>query len=300
MRKNILWVLEDNIYKDYGYVRFVEMLQRMGEKVTFVKPVPFTNILLPQGFIKPEDRDINESDGIKIESEDPVVCFGSMGLRRIAIAQGLKPGKFGSGIFHYSDWKEGFGAENILNPDSIIGRVQDFKGYVPEESVFVRPTKDDKALSGTVMDPQAFADWIEKYSGVDPDPMIVAMLNRITEILIAPTKQIYSEARFFVVDGKVVAGSMYKRGTMVKPDANVDQAIWRFAQSMVYQYCPEDAFVMDIAETPDGFKVIELNDFNCSGFYACDVQYIIEAVIKLVNWGPTHRKRPLGNGLVLI
>ena len=158
---SIQWVLQDNIYKEYGYVEFVKTLRRMGEHVTIVKPVPFSNILLSvDGDV---DKELTDADSLQINATGPVICFGSMALRRIAIAQNLKPGKLGNDIFNYADWKKGFGEENILNPDVQIGELRSFFGYVPTDDVFVRPTKDDKALTGTVMSPHDFQDWVSTY-----------------------------------------------------------------------------------------------------------------------------------------
>jgi len=39
-----------------------------------------------------------------------------------------------------------------------------------------------------------------------------------------------------------------------------------------------DVFVMDIAQTYDGLKVIEYNTFNSAGLYACDVGNIIDGI----------------------
>jgi hypothetical protein len=33
-----------------------------------------------------------------------------------------------------------------------------------------------------------------------------------------------------------------------------------------------------VAYTSEGYKIVEFNNFNASGFYACNVQKIIEAI----------------------
>ena len=38
------------------------------------------------------------------------------------------------------------------------------------------------------------------------------------------------------------------------------------------------AFVLDVADTLEGPKVIEVNNFNSAGLYACDVGKIVDAV----------------------
>lgn len=46
---------------------------------------------------------------------------------------------------------------------------------------------------------------------------------------------------------------------------------WYFKED----YQPDKAFVIDIANTDNGLKIVELNCINCSGFYEADIQKII-------------------------
>ena len=52
----------------------------------------------------------------------------------------------------------------------------------------------------------------------------------------------------------------------------------RFASKMINRWSPADAFVVDIADTAEGPKVIEINTINFAGFYKADVQKIIVAI----------------------
>jgi glutathione synthase/RimK-type ligase-like ATP-grasp enzyme len=95
----------------------------------------------------------------------------------------------------------------------------------------------------------------------------------------ASLKKIYNEYRYFVVDGKVVTGSQYKLGKRVvygETDQNID-----IAQTFVDMLNKniDQPYVIDIALTDDGYKVIELNTMNCAGFYACDMQKLVTAII---------------------
>jgi hypothetical protein len=68
---------------------------------------------------------------------------------------------------------------------------------------------------------------------------------------------------------------------------------------MIQTWRPAQAFVMDIADTPDGPKVIEINNINSSGFYACDPQSIIVALESLVRSPMTDEEMEIGvkNGI---
>jgi hypothetical protein len=51
---------------------------------------------------------------------------------------------------------------------------------------------------------------------------------------------------------------------------------------MVDIWQPDDAFVLDIAETSEGFKIIEINCLNASGFYACEMDKVVIALEVMV------------------
>jgi hypothetical protein len=44
---------------------------------------------------------------------------------------------------------------------------------------------------------------------------------------------------------------------------------------------PQRAFVLDVAETADGPKIVEINTLNSAGFYAADIQRIVLALEEL-------------------
>jgi uncharacterized protein YuzB (UPF0349 family) len=72
---------------------------------------------------------------------------------------------------------------------------------------------------------------------------------------------------------------LYKRGDRVihlplikGEDAEI------FAEAMVENWQPDRAFVIDVASTDEGYKVIEYNCLNSAGFYASDVAKIVNAI----------------------
>jgi len=183
--------------------------------------------------------------------------------------------------FTYEKWSEGFGLENILNPDSIVQRLGehfDLSGF-EGTNVFVRPVLDSKTFNGEVKSKYDFKDWRQSIMFMEEfmtDELVdIPMLNKDTVIAVAAAKKIYSEYRLFIVDKKIVTASMYKLGSDLTTTDDVDTLILHFAQIMIQRWRPAQAFVMDIADTPDGLKVIEINNINSSGFYACDPQKII-------------------------
>lgn len=52
---------------------------------------------------------------------------------------------------------------------------------------------------------------------------------------------------------------------------------------MINQFPLAQAFVIDIAETNNGFKVIEYNNMNTSGLYDCDEILLVQAINEITN-----------------
>lgn len=104
---------------------------------------------------------------------------------------------------------------------------------------------------------------------------IYTTLDANTEVCYGDPKEIYQECRFFVVDKKVITGSQYKLGRRVVSSEDVPPMTWDFAQKMVDTWQPHRAFAIDIADTPNGLKVIEIGCLNSCGFYATNVQKLV-------------------------
>ena len=58
----------------------------------------------------------------------------------------------------------------------------------------------------------------------------------------------------------------------------ITEAARRAVLQAVDRFQPAPVFVIDVAETDSGEKIIEYNTFNSSGFYFCDVGQIIDSV----------------------
>jgi hypothetical protein len=93
---------------------------------------------------------------------------------------------------------------------------------------------------------------------------------------------IYSETRTWVVKGKVVTASEYKRGNKSYQSSTVEPRIIAFAQARANEWSPNDAYCLDIADTPDGLKIVEVNCLNASGFYKADMAKLVAALEDLV------------------
>src|SRR5687767_13929858 len=95
--------------------------------------------------------------------------------------------------------------------------------------------------------------------------------------MVCRKKEIWSETRTWVVDGKVVTASGYKLGTLKRytTPEQIDPRITSFANECAQIWSPNRAYVLDVAETEDGLKIAEINNLNSAGWYRFDMQKMI-------------------------
>lgn len=134
----------------------------------------------------------------------------------------------------------------------------------PTDDLFLRPDTNDKLFVGGVYTPED----IERFLRGDMPPE--------TLVLASPAYKIDAEWRFIMHNGKVVTGSLYREhGELFSKE---DITPKEFAESIpMYPGLPP-VYVLDIALCADNYYVIETGTVNCAGFYACDLQKIVEVM----------------------
>lgn len=246
------WIIQSNLFNEVGYTNLINTLERLQLPHTIVKVIPFSHTI----------------DPIPTAS-NPIAVMGSTSLVRIGKEYGWGPGLFWDEELTFNTWKEHWGT-HLLNHDSEVCKFSDIKF---DGIKFIRPIHDLKTFSGEVIDSNDFGEWQEKVLQYDD-----GLVNSETLCAVAIPKVIHQEFRFFVLDGKVLTGSRYKLGDRVTSSGNVDQYITDYAQARVDEWQPDRGFVIDIALTDDGCKVIEINNLNSAGFYECDLSKIIQSI----------------------
>lgn len=143
---------------------------------------------------------------------------------------------------------------------------------------FIRPSEDLKQFSGQVMNGRAILDFLK--DAIECTSSGSYQLSGDTKILIGIPKDIQAEWRWFVVDGKVISGSMYRFEGQLHKSRELDIDVIEEAQSFADKWLPSPNCVMDLALVNDEIKVIEFNCINASGFYDHDVNAIFKALWK--------------------
>ena len=118
-----------------------------------------------------------------------------------------------------------------------------------------------------------FAEYREWFAGFCD--MADLPVNAQSSLVYAPAKELQSEWRLFLLEGRAIGASLYSPG--VSPF--VPPEVIEFAESAAKLWMPVPVTVMDVAELADGtLRVIELNCFNGSGFYQADVGNIVRSI----------------------
>ena len=278
---NLLWVLQQNFYSEPNYDLLMDALPRMGMEVLRVKPVPFTHQLLPWDFDASKSSDLSKAPIVEIDVSRPIVTCGSYTLAKIGKRRGWQPGSWIDNL-DYDTLRYDSGWD-LLNSKVQVVNLQ---GLLIQEDKFIRPVEDSKAFAGQVFDPYEWKSLrdgiVRSWLACAPEEVALLPVTGHTKVVVADIQEIYVESRLFVVGGKVATQSVYKRGGRVIYDPDVDPEVLTFAKKCLDMWQPSDAFVMDIAQTPNGLKVIETNCINASGFYACDVQKLAKAIEELL------------------
>lgn len=128
-----------------------------------------------------------------------------------------------------------------------------------------------KDMTGDVLevDKKDKDNWTIELSHLDGD----------AELLLSPPVRIEAEWRFFVVDSKVITGSMYRRDGLKRRMLPVEPEVWEAADRAVQKWMPGRTIVVDLALTETNeYKIVEFNSINCSGWYNSDVSKIVDAL----------------------
>lgn len=278
------WLVQNNLYSEEGFDKIISALSRFDLPFYVVKCVPFT------GEIVAEDSDPLPSE--ILDAKVPVIVMGSYSLARTAQKRGWKPGAFTDNL-DFRIQREHWGDE-MLNCDAELHTF----ATVPEqiEPFFFRPVFDTKAFTGLVTDYPSYIEWRDSLlrlpETADPeyDWEAVSVLTPSTPVMVCKKKQIYTETRIWIVKQpsygmKAVTASQYKLGSIKRYEevrgTRFDTDILEYAEDMAEAWSPNDAYVMDVAETPDGFKIIEVNNLNSAGFYRGDMNLLVQALERL-------------------
>lgn len=251
------YLIQENLFKEENFYVLIEILDRHNLSYEIIQYRPF-------------------SDEIEFKTKrKDVMVEGSVSLANAAKKYGWNPGVFYNEDHDMERYMVHYG-DHMLNS---TGKCMNYGDPLPETLgyvFFARPTRDSKVFTGSLFTKDSWNEWVNATIAND----VVRNITNETRIFIAPPKSfIYKEIRCWVVDGKVVTISLYKLGVrIIAQNYDHEQEAIDFAQKICDIHCPSRAFVLDICLVDEGYKIVEINCINCSGFYSCNMFKLITAL----------------------
>lgn len=257
MTKNIVWVLEKNIFEQDEMLTSAIPVASGQHEIVFLDGMPHSI----NSFVK-------NKNGF-------VVFHRSLNVCSLIGDLGWKPGVFGHSYndFDCRNWMPLFD-KYLLNSDYHFDTVRNFVETMKDKDkkMFVRPTSSLKPLSGRTIDLKSMNMKSLDYGFYYDDPEL--------PIVCSPIKRIAKEWRFVVVDKKVARGCEYVSvGRYGTEPVNEKHSAWTYAQNVVdnVNFVP-DVYVLDVCESDGTFYVLEVNIFNGASLYRCLKPPIVNAI----------------------
>lgn len=258
------WVIQSNMIDRNDVSILVDIFQQEGIDFCRAEVFPFVDEIT---FLDKEPTNKN------------VIPYGSYKLTRLGLDKNWKGQFYNPETFRVDTWNKS--RNDMLNHDAMIFPIgcisRIFKSMPPEEMWFIRPVEDLKHFNGVVTSAQEIVRFAtsrdsESFSFSDDTLAAVSI----------PTK-IDMEWRWFVVDGKVIDGSVYRmRGQRLTQNERTPSVIEE-AQALADKWLPDKTCVMDIALTSNGPQVVEFNCINSAGFYNNNIRAIVKAMTRYVD-----------------
>lgn len=263
----LTWILEPNVFGK-KFVEFENAIKNAGHNIIY--------------WCEEYSNPVNVPDTLRW-LQGPAVFYGSLGVaEHINSNWFFIPGTFGAldkfncEVYYPKVLSWRFDCDYIFSTVGDICRSTDCLAELsrPKE-VFIRPTSPLKQFSGRIIDTNNITlqalDYGYYYDNLD------------LKILIAPVQKIFCEWRIVVIDHKVITGCSYSADTRESNYNKIINEVLEFAQKIAIDIKFSSAYILDICESEDGLKLLELNPFSGSDLYDCDYTLIVKAIGEYAN-----------------
>jgi hypothetical protein len=266
-----LWAVQTKLKQEDSTLHLVDAFQKLGLNWSAFPLKPFSTFI----------PDFDWTDG-------PIVYYGSTNLVKAAYGNEKYRDKtiksnvklyFNPDTHRPTEYGTRYGTE-WLNYGAEYTTVKELRksgtkhGFL-DGRLFIRPNEGTKVFAGGV----------DTKFGWDNEFFHMINNGSMTEdqgIIVNSVTPIEREFRTWIVDGECVAAVGYRRNDKVDPWPDVPQEVKDYASKMAKKYSPSKVFVLDVAETPEGLKVVEINCFHSAGFYL--TEHILDVVAEVSNF----------------
>jgi hypothetical protein len=252
MNIKVKWIIDKSMKDEFRKVELMALIERLGYEATLMNYIPFSrkeDIVLPY--------DINDCSYL----DEEALRFNR----------------------YYSTIK--LPADLWVNGDFLMTTFYDFtenfekyEKFFGTKALFIRPNSGSKLFTGLPIlsksDMEYQSNALRQLSGVMDDSII----------MVSSAKEIKEEFRFIIVGNEVIDGSRYSlNGEHTEAHFYTTAALDLATKVAKTPGKPTEIFTCDVAEMGDGsMKIVELNSFNCAGWYHCDPEIVIKKVSEYV------------------
>lgn len=258
------WIVQSNLIAEDTLTDIQTYAQKHGYGVQGLKIIPFTD--------SPEFL----ADPFFELPKGPLIPYGSTSMiKMVARSKWNKGGFFfNQETLRTSAWTDKL-SDRILNHDALFMTLeQAFE--LKDGTFFMKPDNDLKDFTGDVITAGEIRKFYEQVSAGG------FCFKTDIPVVLCPIKNIGWEYRLFMIEDRVIAKSSYRIRSLCRVDEPVVSGVVKFAEETARIWRPDDVYVMDVCETEYGYKIVEFNCFNASGFYACDIESIVKEVSSYV------------------
>jgi ATP-grasp domain, R2K clade family 3 len=210
-----------------------------------------------------------------------VIPYGSTSMMHKSKKMKWKGFFYDAKTFKVNIWNKK--RDDMLNADAKIMKIKDTEAFLTgcdeDKMMFIRPLRDLKEFNGTLTNVGEIRRWMKSADAGSFN------FSQETDVILASAKQIEMEYRFFIVDGKVIDGSLYRIHGQLFSQPVTDPLVMEEAQRMADKWLPSPCCVMDAALLKNDEKMycIEFNTLNSSGFYYNNIPKIVKALTEYVS-----------------
>lgn len=261
------WIIQDKNYATGDREQIIEACNRLNIPCEQITVVPFSTAL-------PE---------FPLDNEYENIYYGSTTMMdRIYRDFNQPKGLFyNHETFSMKNYIEKWG-QHMLSSEAQVLTFEAFRNadYPLGQEFFIRPDADSKSFAGMVLEFKEIQEWYDRIISEN-----VVELNPKTKILAGPAYHIEKEWRNYIVNGKVVTSSLYRKNfNLHKSNTDIPKEMIAYVEERCKEYQPHDVFAMDIAKCKGEheYYIIECGCMNSVGFYHCDIFKYVEALSNYV------------------
>lgn len=241
------------------------------------------------------DYEFNSFNDYKCEMKDIdiITCIGTISFQKKfpSLLKTSLPihNLFGSDLHKYSTYQHNIPKKSMLNTNGIIlpfheikTRSSSFFKSMFGDKMFIRPNNTLKICEAELIYTEGsfIDDWCRTKINFNK-------INNHDLFWIFDEKIIYNEYRTLVVNKKVITCSEYINNGEIKSSLSnkeIFSDVQRFIESnntLLNLY--DDCYILDVAKTKHGLKVIEINCVGCSGVYLLDKVKYFQSIVSFIS-----------------